>query len=270
MRAQGFHCAAFPLLYGPPDAQASPVALSPFVTTASGSRRRQAPFLAASILSLRMALWAFWLRGAGGKLSQSALGALLRLVALMKDICRSTASSFLEAVWVESRRRGDVLRLGIATCFGLGGRNVADGLEQASVVEPVHPFQGGEAWNWRFTWSAGSHGSVAEPLPPQRGTAPHGRRSWSEPPCPASFPSGPSGASGVPPCGAPSPGPPTAPAARSSVPHRPDSHPRPAGMAPLSSALLRERAGALAGSAQPGGRRGAPRSSRGPMKAIIS
>ena len=45
---------------------------------------------------------------------------------------------------VESRRYGDVLGLSIVARFGLGGRDIADGLEQAPVVEPVHPFQGGE------------------------------------------------------------------------------------------------------------------------------
>ena len=45
---------------------------------------------------------------------------------------------------VESRRHGDVLGLGIVACFGLGGRNVADGFEEAPVVEPVDPFQSGE------------------------------------------------------------------------------------------------------------------------------
>src|SRR4051794_22341489 len=34
--------------------------------------------------------------------------------------------------------------LSIVACFGLGGWNVADRFEQAPVVEPVHPFQGGE------------------------------------------------------------------------------------------------------------------------------
>ena len=32
----------------------------------------------------------------------------------------------------------------MAARLGLNGRNVADGLEEAPVVEPVHPFQGGE------------------------------------------------------------------------------------------------------------------------------
>ena len=45
---------------------------------------------------------------------------------------------------VESRRFGDMLGLSIVACFGLGRWNVADGFEQAPVVEPVHPFQGGE------------------------------------------------------------------------------------------------------------------------------
>ena len=28
-------------------------------------------------------------------------------------------------------------------CFGLCGRDVADGAEQALIIEPVHPFEGG-------------------------------------------------------------------------------------------------------------------------------
>jgi len=38
-------------------------------------------------------------------------------------------------------RTGD---LGIVARLGFGGRNVADGLEQASMVEPVHPLEGSE------------------------------------------------------------------------------------------------------------------------------
>ena len=34
--------------------------------------------------------------------------------------------------------------LSIAVLLGLGWRNVANGLEKAMVVEPVHPFGGGE------------------------------------------------------------------------------------------------------------------------------
>ena len=45
---------------------------------------------------------------------------------------------------VESRRLGNVLGLSIVACFGFGGWNVADGFEQAPVVEPVDPFQRGE------------------------------------------------------------------------------------------------------------------------------
>ena len=44
----------------------------------------------------------------------------------------------------ESRRHGDALGLGIVACFSLGGRDIADGFEQTAVIEPVHPFQGGE------------------------------------------------------------------------------------------------------------------------------
>jgi hypothetical protein len=34
--------------------------------------------------------------------------------------------------------------LGIIACFGLGGRDISDGFEQAAVVEPVDPFERGE------------------------------------------------------------------------------------------------------------------------------
>ena len=34
--------------------------------------------------------------------------------------------------------------LGIVARLGFGGRDVADGLEEAPIVEPVHPFEGGE------------------------------------------------------------------------------------------------------------------------------
>ena len=33
--------------------------------------------------------------------------------------------------------------LGIVARLGFGGRDIADGLEEAPMVEPVHPFQGG-------------------------------------------------------------------------------------------------------------------------------
>jgi len=46
-----------------------------------------------------------------------------------------------EAVWFESRRHGGVFELGIVARFSLGGRDSANGLEQASIVEPVDPFQ---------------------------------------------------------------------------------------------------------------------------------
>jgi len=38
-------------------------------------------------------------------------------------------------------RTGD---LGIVARLGFGGRDVADGLEEAPMVEPVHPFEGSE------------------------------------------------------------------------------------------------------------------------------
>ena len=45
---------------------------------------------------------------------------------------------------VESRRHGGMVDLSRVACFSLGGWNVADRFEQAPVVEPVDPFQGGE------------------------------------------------------------------------------------------------------------------------------
>lgn len=33
--------------------------------------------------------------------------------------------------------------MGIIACFRLGGRDIADGFEQPSVIEPIYPFQGG-------------------------------------------------------------------------------------------------------------------------------
>ena len=34
--------------------------------------------------------------------------------------------------------------LGIVACLGFGGRDIADGLEEAPIVEPVDPFESGE------------------------------------------------------------------------------------------------------------------------------
>ncbi len=48
------------------------------------------------------------------------------------------------ACWVESRchiQSGDG---SIILCFGFGRRDVTDGFEQSSVVEPIHPFKRGE------------------------------------------------------------------------------------------------------------------------------
>ena len=46
-----------------------------------------------------------------------------------------------EAISFESRRHGGLLRHGIVAFLGFGRRNVADGLEQPAIVEPVHPLQ---------------------------------------------------------------------------------------------------------------------------------
>lgn len=46
-------------------------------------------------------------------------------------------------VWVLCRQAG-LLKLAVEVGFGLGGRDMPDGFEQAAVVEPVHPFERGE------------------------------------------------------------------------------------------------------------------------------
>ena len=43
----------------------------------------------------------------------------------------------------ESRHHSGLINLGIVVRFCFGGWNVSDGFEQASVVEPVDPFEGG-------------------------------------------------------------------------------------------------------------------------------
>ena len=45
--------------------------------------------------------------------------------------------------WILRDHRRD-LKLSVVSGFRLGERNAADGLEQAPVVEPVDPFEGGE------------------------------------------------------------------------------------------------------------------------------
>ena len=49
-----------------------------------------------------------------------------------------------EAVWCEARRGSGFLKLGVVALLGFSGRDVADRLEEAPRVEPVHPFEGGE------------------------------------------------------------------------------------------------------------------------------
>ncbi len=49
-----------------------------------------------------------------------------------------------EAVWFELRRQEQFHLGGVVECFGLGRRDVADGLQRPPMVEPVYPFEGGE------------------------------------------------------------------------------------------------------------------------------
>ena len=45
---------------------------------------------------------------------------------------------------MNSRGDGVTLGLGIVARFGFGGRDISDRLEEAPMVEPVDPFEGGE------------------------------------------------------------------------------------------------------------------------------
>ncbi len=40
--------------------------------------------------------------------------------------------------------QGDLVQGRIVARFGLGRRDIADGLEKAAIIEPVHLFEGGE------------------------------------------------------------------------------------------------------------------------------
>ncbi len=44
----------------------------------------------------------------------------------------------------ESRHHSELIDLCIVSGLGLGWRDIADGLEKPSVIEPVDPFQGGD------------------------------------------------------------------------------------------------------------------------------
>ena len=52
-----------------------------------------------------------------------------------------TAPGSSEAIWFESRRHGRLWPACVVTFLGFGRRDVADGLQETPVVEPVHPFQ---------------------------------------------------------------------------------------------------------------------------------
>jgi hypothetical protein len=49
-----------------------------------------------------------------------------------------------EAVWFESRRHGALIGLGIVTDFRFCGWDISDRFEQATIVEPVDPYESGE------------------------------------------------------------------------------------------------------------------------------
>ena len=49
-----------------------------------------------------------------------------------------------ETVWFESRRYGWLFERGLIALLGFSRRDVADGLEQPAMVEPVDPGERGE------------------------------------------------------------------------------------------------------------------------------
>lgn len=49
------------------------------------------------------------------------------------------------------RRHGGLLHHGVVAFLGFSGRDIADGLEKPSVVEPVDPFEGGVIRSTRLT-----------------------------------------------------------------------------------------------------------------------
>jgi hypothetical protein len=60
-----------------------------------------------------------------------------------------------EAISFESRRHGRVFQHGVVALLGFGRRDVADGLQQPSFVEPVDPGQRGELDRLEvFPWPA--------------------------------------------------------------------------------------------------------------------
>jgi transposase len=64
----------------------------------------------------------------------------------VRDVVRFLNCTEFSGGWLAWIPRGDRhdLKLGVVCGFRLGGRDVADGLEQTPVVEPVNPFEGGE------------------------------------------------------------------------------------------------------------------------------
>ena len=46
-----------------------------------------------------------------------------------------------EAIWVKLCGHWDVVQRSVVAFFGFGRRDIADGLEETAVVEPVDPFE---------------------------------------------------------------------------------------------------------------------------------
>ena len=55
-----------------------------------------------------------------------------------------TAPSLPETVWFKLCGHGWCVQHSVVSFFSLGGRNVSDRVQKSPVVEPVHPFEGGE------------------------------------------------------------------------------------------------------------------------------
>ena len=60
---------------------------------------------------------------------------------ILAKVAVLTAPGLPEAIWFKLCRHGRLFQHGVVALLGFGRRDVADGLQEPSVVEPVDPFQ---------------------------------------------------------------------------------------------------------------------------------
>ncbi len=80
-------------------------------------------------------------------MSEADVGEVAAMIAVMQHqnlAAERTAPALPEAILFESRRHGLVVQHGEVTVLGFGRRDVADGLQEPAVVEPIHPLEGCE------------------------------------------------------------------------------------------------------------------------------